>query len=524
MNLSWNGQVRGPLVATPVPDRRETAIGYVMRLAQANGYHSPSAFLPKAGETQASVLGGSPRTLHALTGMSLEWAERLAIDKAPRGYKVLGHAVAPRDLRVDLHRICPLCVERDGILDASWHLACVTHCATHGIALAERCDSCGSGLRLSRPSVAICRCERVVRNVGHSVCSPELQTLMQALRARLYGDKRIAPSPRGLPYFDHLDLPTLIAVVRSLHDYLSIQRKKPSHGRVLAADLVEVVAQAMHAFKDGLLSVQAVLHRDCASPPAADPRRQSAFDWYYDRTFGLRSVPELSFIGNTIYSTVRGGSDKFSRPTQAPKEACKASTMAGGGGKAIKTAKHYWGAQWVPLDEFAVRTRCPLDGLRRAIDMKFVRSTAQGADTLAVHRNELRRVAPSQHDGLEAGEAAKRLGISPSLFRCVARPRVMLKTHIPRGGGPFALEDLDAIRKSRSSCYPHEPYLRKPDPEKRERYLKLMRRLETEPDLPDAAPKQSSPDDEALSRRIVDRTVAELCAKARARRSKIRPI
>lgn len=280
MSLSWIGKVRGPLVVTPVPDRRETAIGYVMRLTQANGYHAPAAFLPKASETQASARGGSVRTLRDLTGMSLEWAERLVIDRVPGGFRLLGHLLAFRDVRVDIHRICPACVEQDGLFDASWHLTCVTHCATHGLALIERCDACGKGLRLNRPGVGICRCDRAITGISTTTCSPELKALMQALRARLYTDERIAPSPKSLPHFDHLDLPSLVAVVRAMHKHLAAQQERSPSEHRLSLDLMDLTARAMHTFKDGLLSVQAALHRGAALLPGAGPGSQNAFNWY----------------------------------------------------------------------------------------------------------------------------------------------------------------------------------------------------------------------------------------------------
>ena len=317
MSLSWIGQVRGPLVATPIPDRRETAIGYVLRLAQANSYHSPTAFLPKGNDTRASVRGGSARTLQKLTGMSLEWAERLAIDNFRGGLNLLGHAVGFRDVVLDLHRVCPECIEESAILDASWHLSCITHCAKHGLALVESCDACGRRLGLNRPGVGICRCDQpLIRRKTQSTCSSELLALMQALRARLYADKRIAKPPRSLPHFDQLNLVSLMAVVRAMHKHAGKERGLSLGQRQMAIDMMEVVAQGMHAFKKGVFAVQAVLHEGSVLLPSRGAGSRSAFDWYYDRQFGLCSIRELSFTEDAIQSAVRGGPDRFTRTDQ----------------------------------------------------------------------------------------------------------------------------------------------------------------------------------------------------------------
>lgn len=520
MNLDWLGQIRDPLVATPTPDRRETAIGYALRLTQANGYHSPTAFLPKGNETQASVRGGSIRTLQTLTGMPLEWAERLAIGREPGGVRLLGHLLASKDVITDVHRVCPACVEDDGILDASWHLTCVTHCAKHGFALIGSCDACGKGLRLNRPGVGVCRCDEIVRGSGNA-CTPELQALMRALRSRLFADKKIAPSPNNLLHFSHLDLVSLLALIRAMHRHLTIQHERPVLERQISIDLMDTIARALCAFKDGLLSVQAALHQGSVVLPGGGPRGD-AFNWYYDRKFDLRSIPSLSFIGDAIYSAVRGGSDRFVRMDQASQEEGPANHgLTYSQDTPLKKGGCSLDVQWVRLDEFAVKIGCSIEGLRRAVDARFVRGMTRSARVVAVHRDELPRIRPSKHVGLEVDSAAALLGVSPSLLKYLAKSRNMQKTHIPSTGGPFAIEDLERLRMTFLHYGSRAAWSRTSDSTKRERLGGLLRRLEEESDLPDLAGVPINyEEDEILSAQILEKTVTNLCSEAHARRQK----
>lgn len=446
MKENWTFLQRGPLLVTPIPDRRETAIGYVLRLAQANGYHSPTMFLPKGNEEQASARGGSVQTLMKLTGMSAERAGRLVIQRSSDGYQLFEHVLASRELSLNYHRICPACVEEDGLFDASWHLVCITHCAKHGLELMEQCDAFGKGLGLIRQGVGICRCDRrLICSERGGTCSRELLSVIRATRSRLYGDRKIAAAPTTLPYFDQLDLPSFLAVIRSMHKHVAAHRGFKIGDKRMNLQIMEVVARAMHAFSKGLRAVQTALHDGSIMLPGHGSGSEGSFNWYYDRQYELRSMPELSFVGDAIRMSARGGTDRFAKPNPCPSSSAKRSPRVP---KGYGLAGRSWEDQWVSLEEFVAQTGCSSAGLQRALDLKLIRGSMKRPGIQTIHRSELARLKPSRHAGLEPSLAAGFLGISPDLLEWLAVYRNLPLTFVPDTGGPYALEDIARIRAS----------------------------------------------------------------------------
>lgn len=436
-------QVRGLLVATPVPNDRETAIGYVLRLTQANGYRAPTLFIPKEESGKLAMRGGSARMLQSVAGLSTDQAQRLAIIREPEGYRFLGHLLKTRELVLDHHRICPACIEEDGIFDASWHLSCTSHCARHGLPLMDHCEACNAGLSLVRPGVGICRCQWLLMcNLRSPPCSPQLRALMQAIRARLFKNSAIAKPVQTLPHFNGLDLPQFLTVVRALHKHVARQRGHTVGDRRMNASAMEVVARTMHAFKKGLRAVQAALHNGKVLMPGNGPGSQGAFDWYYDRQYDLRSIPELAFVGNAIAAAARGESDQFMIP------ACVASPVlaASSAEERKKPERNKWETQWVRLEELATQTGCTVSGLQRAVELKFIRGGIKRPDISVLHRDELARLMPSRHPGLSAEHAAGFLGISPRFLEWLCASQNLSAVHIPGSGGPYAIEDVHAAK------------------------------------------------------------------------------
>src|SRR3990167_3258754 len=122
-----------PLVVTPLPDPREAAIGYALRLCDANSYDSPTMFLGGIGlDLTRQALGGTAPVLSALTVKDDSTYERIAIRKAENhSYYLKGQRLSGRHVSFHHHKICPICVHADGIHDASWHLSLLTHCPVH---------------------------------------------------------------------------------------------------------------------------------------------------------------------------------------------------------------------------------------------------------------------------------------------------------------------------------------------------------------------------------------------------------
>ena len=120
------------LVRTPHPEPTESPFGYVLRLAEANGYPSPRVVLDYAEfERQGTPSSTLPLTkLASVTGLpepEIEAIAHTARDGEGRTrFKILGHdlgqhhSVLPLSLRDPV--ICPACVVEQGYVDAFWDL------------------------------------------------------------------------------------------------------------------------------------------------------------------------------------------------------------------------------------------------------------------------------------------------------------------------------------------------------------------------------------------------------------------
>ena len=165
----------------------EVLPGYLLRLAEANGYESIAALLRAAGIN--------------IRGLNTGYSSKLRTDAdalANLGRMAFGdpghlsrHAATPldgpalflRECRVDsdamLHeraQICPQCLAEHGYISEELELAPVTVCSTHKVLLVDECPDCGHPLDWKRSSLMACgQCGADLRMapptpVGADVC------------------------------------------------------------------------------------------------------------------------------------------------------------------------------------------------------------------------------------------------------------------------------------------------------------------------------------------------------------------
>lgn len=484
MNHRGHAQVRGRLVVTPLPHVVESAIGYSLRLTQANGYQSPTLFLPGGPLATQSLRGGDAHSLTLLTGMSPEAASRLEVSKVGPGYGMFGHVLSLKDIRLLHHSICPLCVEEDGFFDASWHLNGLTHCARHRVELLRQCPACNSGLTLVRPGVGVCRCKASLTNVElGATCSPTLQKLMLTIRAKLFDDPKIACAPREFSHLEQIPLSTFLALIRSMHRYVAKPLYVQVSGRLMSSAAMEVVARALLALKSGILAAQEVLLPSRKGSSSTTPRNQLAFDWYFGSKFGLHKLPELLFIGDAIRAAIRRDRQTIllpmsARETREPtRRPARISPKGGARPKRMRStaqpvdsslteATATWEQEWMPLAEAADQSGCSVGSLRRAMDANLLRSSYPRKQLAVLHRTEVARLGPSAREGLDCEDAAAFIGITSTFLGWLVTSRTIQLSHIPMTGGLYSWEDVNAVRSllrtARGRVLPYHTYMTVP--------------------------------------------------------------
>lgn len=260
---------RAPLVATPRPSPRETAIGYVLRLTEANGYAGPAIFLPdEESLAEARVLrGGRADALARLALVDETTASRLEIGGAGHTYRLLGHTVHATDVSIYHHRICPSCIAIDGIYDASWHLRLVTHCPVHRCRLVGSCSQCGRGLCINRQGPGRCKCGAVLEApADEEQCSSDTAMLLQAVRSRLLDDEISAPFPDRLAVLQDVGLPSLLTLLRRLHRY--VRGEWLDCQRLVCRDddaALSVISRAFQSWDQGIQEFNRILRGGSAT-------------------------------------------------------------------------------------------------------------------------------------------------------------------------------------------------------------------------------------------------------------------
>lgn len=151
-----------PLAVTPRPHERESMMPYALRLTQENGYPTPSYFLKEQDDHQFSPTRHITIDRLAKSAcLTDDQCQRLAYfteaSRASRLSSLLGHHIGEYELRLDRPRVCPLCVETNGIIEGAWDLAWITCCPIHRVKLIHRCPLCNEVLTWSRPELSTCK-------------------------------------------------------------------------------------------------------------------------------------------------------------------------------------------------------------------------------------------------------------------------------------------------------------------------------------------------------------------------------
>lgn len=219
----------------PARNPGEGSAGYLLRLAEANGYSGPHQLAREAGSTWTRFAAGLEIDL--LARMTAGDPVGIASDTG----QPLGGQVALRGERVGRRhwsvtsgrRLCPQCLADDesgwtGALPRAWQrswweIRPVTTCLRHGTRLRDRC-ACGERLSFADRAVDLCRCG----------CSPVTDTgdLVDVDRCR--GDRyvlgRIGAVERvPSQVLDAMDLGDAIALLNVVGSILTTGAKVEPH-------------------------------------------------------------------------------------------------------------------------------------------------------------------------------------------------------------------------------------------------------------------------------------------------------
>lgn len=178
-----------PLVVTPKPMPSESYKGYILRLAEANGYRSIHGMLRHAGMTENEIRSAAPPPdkLKLLLGSDLREFDFLFEKTKHSRYQVLsGHRIPTLYLRSKQTRVCPCCIAENGYISSFTELKYAVVCSAHKVETIDHCPSCGKGLDVFRPGLTKCQCGYDFKHAkGNEVTNHAVIGLMHILKAKL---------------------------------------------------------------------------------------------------------------------------------------------------------------------------------------------------------------------------------------------------------------------------------------------------------------------------------------------------
>src|ERR1700733_3317496 len=152
----------GILVRHPAPFPAESLAGYVLRLAELNGYTSPWRIYVLAGIAHSRMLSANQTaSLARIANLPVAELQTMAYYPPialPRIPCLLGNRVRPTDLRQRAPRICLSCVEEKGFIETHWELSIMIGCPIHRCIAQTQCPGCRKPLSWFRRGLLECSC------------------------------------------------------------------------------------------------------------------------------------------------------------------------------------------------------------------------------------------------------------------------------------------------------------------------------------------------------------------------------
>ena len=267
----------------PSPIEGESAIGFLIRVAVANGYEQPR-HLQRAIRTPDRLCDALRMPANGLTPL---------VGPFPSywGGAELRTGLASADYNHHLMRWCPLCLDESDHLRGQWLLKLCTVCTRHSVYLHDHCPCCGQPQRLERPSVSTCYCGSHLTAAPITPASASVTRITQAIEDAIAG---IAPI-EGLPPLTASEWIRLAKYLGQFSD--SFHPRRP--GQVANLHQLEVATTLMHGLshllEDWPTNFQAVLasiHRT----QQATPSLRRAFSPIYRVLYGELKAPCFQFL------------------------------------------------------------------------------------------------------------------------------------------------------------------------------------------------------------------------------------
>jgi hypothetical protein len=364
----------------PRPRPGEATIGYLTRVAAANGHASLGqlfSVLRSAGESRAE---------RALNWLELDEEER-ALLKGPLpaawagGTLPLG--VSVQDFNAICRRWCPLCLQDDGFIRWEWTLKMLCVCGRHGVWLHESCQGCGNLQRWGPSGIAECSCGSALARQPAAAAPRRVLQLSRSL----LGDPSDALASRALSSVEWHRFLLYMGQFSDTSTPLRPGKVAELHSLPVASAQVETAAALLD---DWPKAFNQVLHR-LQLEAVRQPSLQLTFSPLYrvlyrelrDDCFGFLRVAFEAFIHENWWGTVCRRNRRLPQVSRATHPRFTVTQAAHAAGVPICIAKQLIQAELVGVESAALPSGRTQRTLHQA-EVDRLRALASGSLPLRV--------------------------------------------------------------------------------------------------------------------------------------------
>lgn len=178
---------RQPWPVRPRPIDGEAVVGFLMRVARANGYESLQPLRAAVGDIEALYEG---------VCLTLPESKKLfGPHPSYWGRNEFELGLVSADFNHHLMRWCSLCFLESAHLRGQWMLKFCCVCSRHGISLHDRCPVCGLVQRLERVDFERCSCGARLAVAPAVRAAAPIVRVTQAIEASIFGNAASATLP-----------------------------------------------------------------------------------------------------------------------------------------------------------------------------------------------------------------------------------------------------------------------------------------------------------------------------------------
>lgn len=159
----------------PSAYKDESAVGFLLRIANRNGYPNISNLLRAIGYRGFGIPSTNSRVwcFESLQMEGIDVPDEFMCMEVPRRHSNYGELLKEQlpltCFRTDCSAVCPECLSEAAYIRSVWGYQVYTTCHRHGLVLISQCLACGEDLGWKRASIELCQCGFDLRQAARVV-------------------------------------------------------------------------------------------------------------------------------------------------------------------------------------------------------------------------------------------------------------------------------------------------------------------------------------------------------------------